>query len=72
MIYNSKTIKKYKGKLICISYRASGRGYFNRIHEITGEITASTKYTVIFNVNKAGHEIPINYPQIINIKNPEK
>jgi hypothetical protein len=68
MTYNSKTIKKHKGKLIALTYRNS-RGYKDTI---TGEISASTRYKIIFNVNKSGLELAFDYKDLIEINEPEK
>ena len=49
--------------------------YINKLgHQvtITGEISASTRYKFIFNVNKSGHEIVLDYDQELEIKKPEK
>jgi len=46
----------------------------NRMEEtnhITGEITASTKYHILFNCGKSGHEISLKYTQIKAINEPE-
>lgn len=66
MSYNNKSIKKFKGKLIMLSYTKN-----KAEHNQTGEITASTKQHILFDVNKSGHEIPLIYNEIINISKPE-
>lgn len=65
MTYSNAKIRPYKGKLITLIYNT--KGY---LHEHTGEITASTKYSLLFNVNKSGLEIKLTYAQIIDIKEP--
>lgn len=66
MTFSNAKIRPYKGKLITIVYKNT-KGYE---HAHTGEITASTKYNLLFNVNKSGLEIKLTYAQIIDIKEP--
>lgn len=63
--FSNSKIRPHKGKLIILVYNTKGYR-----HEHTGEITASTKYSILFNVNKSGLEIKLTYAQIIEIKEP--
>ena len=66
MNYNQKSIKKFKGQLILMTFK-------NKINEQitqTGIITASTKYHVLFDVNNEGREIILNYENILNVEKP--
>ena len=69
--YNSRNIRKHKGKLIQLEYR--NRNGFIDIQ--TGEIIAHTVSQIIFNVNKSKGseriEKSIKYEKIINISDPE-
>ena len=65
MTFSNSKIRPYKGKLITLVYNTKGYR-----HEHTGEITASTKYNILFNINKSGLEIKLSYPQIIDIREP--
>jgi len=65
--FTSGTIKKYKGKMIRLIYTSKGERKM-----LTGEITASTRQHILFDVNKDNLEIPITYRQIINISKLKK
>ncbi len=68
MTFNSRNIKKYKGRLIELSYKNRN----NNINIQTGEISASTRYHILFNINKTGNEIPLNYPSLVEVSEPKK
>ena len=72
--YNSKNIIPFKGRMVELTYKVKGRikNGAGHIHSIVGEISATTKYTIIFNSGRSGTEIPLKYFQIIDIKCPEK
>jgi len=67
MTYNKRNIKPFKGRLISLHIK----GLKNNINQ-TGEITASTKEHILFNVNKDKVEVIYKYSQITNITEPEK
>lgn len=74
MIYNSRNIKQYKGKLIALTYVSKDKKNKNTI---TGEITANDRDGILFNVNKSNREEGLNslhlsYKRIISIVKPEK
>lgn len=71
MTYNSRSIRKHKGKLVNIHF-------INKYGEpdwLVGEIIAHSQTMIIFNVNKTGRderiERAIEYENIINISPPE-
>jgi hypothetical protein len=69
MKYNRTKIKKYKGRLIELTYipKSSPIACI-----VVGEITANTKNFIVFNPNKDKIEIILNYSQIMNIGCPQK
>jgi hypothetical protein len=62
MTYTNKSIKKYKGKLIELTYQT-----LISTNTLTGEITASTRKHILFDTNKSGNEISLKYDQLIKI-----
>jgi len=69
--FNCRTIKDFKGRMVCISYGVMNKNRMEEINHVTGEITASTKYHILFNCGKSGHEISLKYTQIKAINEPE-
>jgi hypothetical protein len=74
IMYNNRKIKPYKGKLIELTYLSK-----NKINKniITGEITASDRDGILFNVNKSSKKegirnLHLDYESIIKIGKPEK
>jgi len=66
--YNSSNIKRYKGKLIELTYvtRKSGVDY---IKTVIGEITQTSRVHVLFDVNKEGEiELALKYHNLIKLK----
>jgi len=72
MDFNSNNIRQYKGRLICMRYLVKSRNGRDSVHSITGEITATSKYHILFNSGRSGHEISLIYSQIQMITDPEK
>ena len=66
-MWNNKTIKPFKGKMVEVTYKTK-----INTNVLTGEISASTKYHILFNVNRTGTEISLKYNQITNIQKPSK
>jgi hypothetical protein len=62
-VYNQQNVKQYKGGLVKVNYEAE-----NITMEITGIIRGNHKRFIIFDVNKTGYEIKINYSYIKSIK----
>jgi len=74
MVYNNRNIKQYKGKLVALTYLSKDKVNKNTI---TGEITASDRDGILFNVNKSKREeglksLHLSYVGIINIGKPER
>ena len=72
-MYNNRTIKPFKGQLISLSFISKHK----HKHTITGEITASDRDGILFNINKLKkseslHSLHISYEKIISIQKPEK
>jgi hypothetical protein len=69
--YNQQNIKPFKGGLVKIEFEARG------MKDLTGIIRGNHRRFIIFDVNKSGFEIKINYSSIksverIKSKNKEK
>ena len=71
MVYNKRNIKPFKGRLVELEFTPKLKG-INQTHKLTGDITANTTDHILFRVNKTRPEIPLNYSQIKNIREPEK
>ena len=69
MTYNKRNISKHKGRFIELTYTTTKNNLKN---SLVGEITANTKSHILFRVNKAEHEIILEYNQIIDIQKPKK
>lgn len=70
-LYSPTSIKKYKGKMIILTYQTANLKINNTQ---SGVITASTNKHIMFLVNndKNGDEFPIPYRRILNIEKPSK
>lgn len=64
---NKRDLKPFKGRLIKLNYLSK-----DKPNSITGEITATTKTRIIFNVNKNDLELTIKYEQIVSIEDLPK
>ena len=69
--YTPISIKKYKGKIIMLTYQTFNLKISNTQ---TGVITASTRNNILFLVNndKSADELTIPYRKIENIEVPNK
>ena len=67
MTFNQQNIKPYKGKFVKIKF-----GDNEITSTINGTINGNHKRFIIFNVNKTGYEIKINYDKIKSVEQIKK